>query len=79
MGPLLAATICRALQSEPGSESATTKVLQEKFKLELISAYLQPCGVLPRRLRCMVSGLLLDSDLVIAVHLNAKSAEAVGE
>ena len=74
-----AVTVCRTLESKTGSESSSTEALQTKFKLDLISLYLQPCGVLPAQLRCMVSGLMLDSDLVIAAHLNAASREKVGD
>lgn len=77
MAPMCAAFIGRTLESKTGSESASTKQLQQKSKLNLIQAYQRSCTRLPKKMQCMVSGLQLDSDIVRAAHLVAKSAERV--
>ena len=74
--PMCAAFIGRSLQSKAGLDSLYTK-LQQQFKLDLIQTYQRPCNRLPKKWQCMVSGLLLDSEIVQAAHLVAKSAEMV--
>ena len=76
--PMFAAFLGRALQSKGGSDSTSTKQQQQQqFKVDLIQAYQRPCNRLPQKIQCMVSGLLLDSEIVQATHLVAKSAEMV--